>query len=162
MPVDPAVVKARQDALSRGLVDAASDPRIPDGIMANCVPDPSVAFVQTGERGVPFVVRVVFKGDKYGLDFCLEHDKDMPLIEFYDARHWHTPFGQFVSRYRYKEVADCQKERRGIQLDGGTPSWCVDFEAVDMAVNLAQALAAEKGYRLTMPVSRPDNGPSPF
>ena len=44
---------------------------------------------------IPFLVRVVEQRDSYGLDNCLIHDKKEPLVEFYDARYNHTPFGQF-------------------------------------------------------------------
>ena len=44
-------------------------------------------------------VRIVTKGQKYGLDFCLTHTSDEPLVEFYDRDNAHTEFGQFASRY---------------------------------------------------------------
>ena len=43
-----------------------------------------------------FNVRVVNKGDKFGRDFCLTHESEKPMVEFYDARYPHTEFGQFV------------------------------------------------------------------
>ena len=38
------------------------------------------------DGGRPWVVRLVFSGMAYGLDFKLTHDKEKPLVEFYDAR----------------------------------------------------------------------------
>ena len=43
-----------------------------------------------------FNVRIVRAGDRYGRDNCLTHDKDEPLVEFYDSRYPHTEYGQFV------------------------------------------------------------------
>ena len=37
--------------------------------------------------GREFYVRVVFKGEHYGREDCLTHDKADPLIEFYDRAH---------------------------------------------------------------------------
>ena len=75
-----------------------------------------------------FNVRVVNKGDKYGLDFCLTHDGDKPLVEFYDVRYPHTEFGQFVSRYYVETILEDKgygDKARGLQLDGGIPEWTV-------------------------------------
>jgi hypothetical protein len=76
-----------------------------------------------------FNVRVVRKGDRYGLSFCLTHDKDEPLVEFYDARYPHTEFGQFVSRYHLSTILE--RDNAGLCLDGGVPEWSVS--ANDMA-----------------------------
>jgi hypothetical protein len=37
----------------------------------------------TAANGHAYLARIVFKGDRYGLDGCLTHDKDDPLVEFY-------------------------------------------------------------------------------
>jgi hypothetical protein len=70
-----------------------------------------------------FNVRVVSKGDRYGLDFCLTHNKDEPLVEFYDARYPHTEFGQFVSRYNFSTI--WERDDAGLCLDGGEPEWSI-------------------------------------
>ena len=69
-----------------------------------------------------FTVRFVNKGDTYGRDFCLTHDKEDALIEFYDSRYPHTEFGQFVSRYYVKTL---RGHTNGLSLDGGIPEWTV-------------------------------------
>jgi hypothetical protein len=72
-----------------------------------------------------FNVRIVNKGDKYGLNDCLVNDK-APMVEFYDTRYPHTQYGQFVSRYYVDTIldgSDC-----GLCLDGGVPSWTVSAE----------------------------------
>lgn len=89
-------------------------------------------FTSTNE--VPFVVRIVRSGDRFGLDGCLEHKGDNPMIEFYDARFDHNPWlpfkGQFVSRYYLTTLIG---HRGGLMLDGGVPAWDLneaDFEGV--------------------------------
>jgi hypothetical protein len=77
-----------------------------------------------------FHVRIVQTGDRYGLNFCLTHDKKDPLVEFYDARYPHTEFGQFVSRYYVSTILEGQN--RGLCLDGGEPEWSIC--ASDMAL----------------------------
>ena len=75
-----------------------------------------------------FNVRVVNKGDKYGRDFCLTHDEDKPLVEFYDSRYPHTEFGQFVSRYYVSTILGDDgygSKNSGLCLHGGEPEWTV-------------------------------------
>lgn len=78
-----------------------------------------------------FNVRIVNKGEKYGRDFCLTHDGDKPMVEFYDARYPHTEFGQFVSRYYVETILGDGNKKTGLNLDGGVPEWTVSAE--DMA-----------------------------
>jgi hypothetical protein len=53
------------------------------------------------DRGIPFHVRLIRKGDFYGANMNIKHKEDEPLIEFYDTRFvkGFTILGQFVSRY---------------------------------------------------------------
>lgn len=86
-------------------------------------------FSFTAAHGVPFTVRVVLLGDRYGLNNCLTHEKEEdPLVEFYDARYPHTEHGQFVSRYYASTLCEGRSrlERVGLCLDGGIPAWSVD------------------------------------
>ena len=81
-----------------------------------------------------FNVRVVTKGEKYGRDFCLTHDGDKPLVEFYDARYPHTEFGQFVSRYYVETILGDDgygPKDGGLSLDGGIPEWTVPASDMD-------------------------------
>ena len=53
-------------------------------------------MIQIGE----YNVRLVTKGDRYGLNDCLVHDEDKPMVEFYKRGYpVHGPRGFFVSRY---------------------------------------------------------------
>ena len=78
-----------------------------------------------------FNVRVVFRGEGYGLNDSLIHDKDGVLVEFYDNRHG-TDRGQFVSRYYASTLLENDNRGRGLILDGGVPAWTVP--ANDMAL----------------------------
>ncbi len=60
------------------------------------------------------------------------------LVEFFDTRHKHTEFGQFVSRYYLKTIQDCTD---GLDLMGYEPSWKIGAEGMVMA------LAALKKWR---------------
>lgn len=86
------------------------------------------------ELGVPFKVRVVQPGERYGRDNCQVHDDMDPLVEFYDERF---PFytdpegvvlGQFVSRYSASTIANAAG---GLQLDGGIAEWRVSSTDMD-------------------------------
>jgi hypothetical protein len=83
-----------------------------------------------------FNVRVVNKGDKFGRDFCLTHDSDKPMVEFYDARYAHSEFGQFVSRYNVETILGKDRWGRaegGLCLDGGNPNeWSVSEHHMDI------------------------------
>lgn len=49
-----------------------------------------------------FNVRIVARGDGYGVNDSVVHDHDDPLVEFYDSKADARKFGkrgQFVSRY---------------------------------------------------------------
>jgi len=71
-----------------------------------------------------FNVRIVNNGQSYGRTGSLVHDRDDPLVEFYDSRYPHTEFGQFVSRYYASTLLD--GSTGGLCLDGGNAdSWTV-------------------------------------
>ena len=62
-----------------------------------------------------FNVRIVRAGDRYGRDFCLTHDKDEPLVEFYIGDY-------FVSRYYVATILGTDGYGSGVGgliLDGG-------------------------------------------
>lgn len=89
-----------------------------------------------------FNVRIVSKGDKYGRDFCLTHEGDKPMVEFYDARYPHTEFGQFVSRYYVETILGDGNEKCGLSLDGGIPEWTVSASDMDTVRNFLKEVAA--------------------
>jgi len=84
-------------------------------------------------------VKLLFKGDKYGLDNCLTHNKDKPLIEFHDLKYIDKfgKDGQFVSRYDLGTIlfegyafsksqlmnASERDSQYGITLQGDVDGW---------------------------------------
>ena len=52
-------------------------------------------MIQIGD----YNVRLVTKGDRYGLNDCLAHEEDKPMVEFYSTKVQKTGRGYFVSRY---------------------------------------------------------------
>jgi hypothetical protein len=92
-----------------------------------------------------FNVRVVNKGEKYGLNFCLTHKQEKPLVEFYDARYPHTEFGQFVSRYYVETILGEDgygSKEGGLSLHGGIPEWTVSAKDMDIVRNFLKGVAA--------------------
>jgi hypothetical protein len=90
-----------------------------------------------------FNVRVVNQGDKYGRDFCLTHNGDKPMVEFYDARYPHTEFGQFVSRYYFETILGDDgygHKSGGLSLDGGIPEWTVSAQDMDTVRTFLKSL----------------------
>ena len=82
------------------------------------------------ENGVTFNYRVIKKGDHYGRNDCLTHDKSDAMIEFYDDRFKHTDHGQFVSRYYIKTLIDHLGDHTGLCLDGGISEWSIDADTL--------------------------------
>jgi hypothetical protein len=87
-----------------------------------------------------FTVRVVFQGDRYGLNFALTHNEDMPLVEFYDSRFAHTEYGQFVSRYYLDTIIDHDD---GLNLDAGVSAWTVPAEAMAEVVKTLKGISCK-------------------
>lgn len=90
--------------------------------------------------GIPFNVKVLFKGDRYGLRKCLVHDEDRPLVEFYDARYDFNPEGQFVSSYYVETILSNNSKDSGLCLDGGIPDWYIDAEAMQEVYRYLQSI----------------------
>lgn len=86
-------------------------------------------FTFTATNGITFLARRVDEGDRYGLDNCLTHPGSDPLIEFYDARHPHCEYGQFVSRYCLSTLQKHNPEC-GLDLHGGERDWKIDAASV--------------------------------
>ena len=86
------------------------------------------------ETNIPFIVRLVEKGDNYGRDLCLTQKTEETTIHFYDARYPHTQLakdvsGQFTggSYYVGTLLQDEDKlSKHGLCLHGGVDSWNVD------------------------------------
>lgn len=139
--------KAAQNTFSRWLLaeayraDESSDPvnyRWVDGEGPVSLP---VLLVKSEEPPTPYLVRMVFKGDKYGLNFCLTHEQEEPLVEFYDTRRMYTIYGLFVSSYYASTLLGIDGwsirsgrtdlTGQGLDLMGYAPEWKVDGAAMD-------------------------------
>jgi hypothetical protein len=92
-----------------------------------------VFFVENSNPHRRFYVRLVQKGDRYGLNLCLEHKDEEPMVEIYDAKHMtdgkFQPMGQFVSRYNVSDFAAIEAFR-GLCLQGDIPEWYIDPSGV--------------------------------
>jgi len=84
-------------------------------------------------NGVPFNVRLVCEGDRYGLNGTLIHSECLngPMVEFYDARYMNgDPAGQFVARYYLRTLLASQDkiegELFGLCLDSAIEAWQID------------------------------------
>jgi len=79
-----------------------------------------------------WTVRVVFRGDKYGLRRCQTHGEKYPMAEFYDSKYagkkGFDREGQFVSRYYASTLMGDVKKiaERGLDLQGDVPAWKVN------------------------------------
>ena len=83
-------------------------------------------FNVTNSNGDDFNVRIVRKGDRYGLNGCSVHNETEALVEVYDAEYPHTEFGQFVSRYYISTLINGKSRNTGINLEGSAPKWRID------------------------------------
>lgn len=109
------------------------------------------------DEGRAFNVRLVRRGDRYGLDDCLVHDKDEPLVEFWDATYEHDPrftseLGQFAGRYclgtltskvGYVGLAPRQVPH-GLALCGHVPAWMVTGGNVDDVITATETALREE------------------
>lgn len=77
-----------------------------------------------------YLVRIVNRGDRYGLNDCLTHLEDKPLVEFWDTRYKHTPRGQFVSRYYVNTLLNFPRYH-ALDLMGGVEGWTLTTTEVD-------------------------------
>tara|TARA_R100000353_G_scaffold175194_1_gene144875 strand:- start:1232 stop:1558 length:327 start_codon:yes stop_codon:yes gene_type:complete len=70
-----------------------------------------------------WIVRLIMKGQKYGRDWCLTHNEDQPLIEFYMAdqnvKRATSKTRGFVSRYYLETLTEKNDAHLGLCLHGG-------------------------------------------
>jgi hypothetical protein len=95
------------------------------------------------DNGMIWTVRVIYQGDNYGLNFALVHDDPRPVVEFYDCRYEHTPYGQFVSRYYIETLMENilpDVPVGGLNLDGGVPSWSISARGMERVIAWLKSL----------------------
>ena len=78
------------------------------------------------------IVRLVLKGDRYGLGGLLVHGQHEPYVEFYDGDYDFSPWlgikGQFISRYNLSTLLE--HDSSGLDLEGGQPKWQINAQEV--------------------------------
>lgn len=92
-------------------------------------------------------VRVIRCGDRHGLNFCLVHDGDDPLIEWWDMSQdpGRFPLGQMASSY-YLSTMLAHTPGVGLDLAGGVAAWKVTAEEFSVVFQqLLAPLAQELG-----------------
>lgn len=111
-------------------------------------------FPVSNVHGIPFVVRIVMPGQRFGAfdekrqrfalvhgaaeQFVPEELRDEPMIEFYDGRYDFTPFGQFVSRYYASTLLD--HDSRALLLDGSHPAMMIEGDELQRVIGAAAAV----------------------
>lgn len=75
------------------------------------------------QSGQSWAVRLIYRGEGYGVDDQVIHEGDEPLAEFFDTRYEHTDLGQFVSHHYRSTLLECGQG--GLILHGEVPSWVV-------------------------------------
>ncbi len=105
-------------------------------------------MVVRNANGREFMVRVVRKGGRYGLNDCLVHEKDVPLVQFWDLKHVNKngfgERGQFVTAYSATELSK-HVDGIGLFLHFGIPEWTVDADPMEEVSDLARQLCQEAG-----------------
>lgn len=89
-------------------------------------------------------VRIVRKGESYGLNNCLTHEYDDPLIEFWDLDASKEKFGeegQFVSSYYLSTFR--RIHGTGLDLYGGVAGWEINADTVTALQEWAGAALAD-------------------
>ena len=87
----------------------------------------------TNDKNKEFKIKLIQKGDNYGLDNCLTHFDVDPMIEFWDVKT-----DQFISRYFLSTLKENQYDGCGITLCGDIPEWSVSYENKKDAIIFAE------------------------
>lgn len=98
-------------------------------------------FKITNNKGREFIARVILTGEPYGRRDCLTHDKDEPLIEFYDATYQDDdrfgPLGQFTGGRYYLRTFKKRNSECDLTLEGRVPQWRITAENVRDSIRFA-------------------------
>lgn len=71
----------------------------------------------------PMVARYIPTGGAYGAGGTLTADQ--PMVEFYDTRHPHTEYGQFVARYNVATFVEGSDTFVPMALHAGVGGWAL-------------------------------------
>jgi hypothetical protein len=122
-------------------------------------------FDFTSPNGVPFTARLLVAGMGYGTirdgTWTLTSDTAEPVVEFFDRRYDHSPFGQFVSSYNMSTLEQRERGPGDLRLDGGVPEWDIsDLNVQDSIAALkprADELQKQKSMLLSVFLSNRGN-----
>ena len=88
------------------------------------------------DKGLTFRVRIVLKGDKYGRNDSVTHDKSDPLVLFYiDESNY------LVSAYYLSTLIEGIDDGCGICLDGGQPELYITYKNKIDSAEFAKKMA---------------------
>lgn len=107
----------------------------------------------TNSSGDEFEVRIIRKGERYGLNDCLVNDEsdrffrpsDPILVEFWDAGQDPKRFQggcQFVNRYGLGTLLSGGTDV-GLNLYGGEPRWSIDADAMKSVYEWLEPITTE-------------------
>jgi hypothetical protein len=96
-------------------------------------------FKVTNDKGNDFIVRIVEKGEWWGRNKALLHEKNDPLVVVFDAdgEKYELTYSQvayrqlnpqMVSHYYLSTLLEGDTLNTGINLHGGVPAWQIDKE----------------------------------
>lgn len=113
---------------------------------------------QTFDKTLPlehWTVRLITKGDRYGLDDCLTYDENKPMVSFYDADYKNVgtfgPYGQFTGGSYYLATLQGKDgfsfgagEHRGeLSLMDNVPKWTVSSADMNVIMDWLDAREAQ-------------------
>lgn len=113
---------------------------------------------QTFDKTLPlehWTVRLITKGDRYGLDDCLTYDENKPMVSFYDADYKNVgtfgPYGQFTGGSYYLATLQGKDgfsfgagEHRGeLSLMDNVPKWTVSSADMNVIMDWLNAREAQ-------------------
>lgn len=79
-------------------------------------------IISNEETGIDFTIRVVEKGDTYGVGFGVTYEKYEPMVEIYDTRYEHSEYGQFVASYYVNTLLHIHEGQKLHMIDY-EPEW---------------------------------------
>lgn len=97
-----------------------------------------------------WVVRIIRKGDVYGLNDKLTHDQNLPMVEFFRHEQGNEDKRFFVSRYYVETLLE--SPARGLQLEGRDPAFTLHPQAHADVLQWLREQCPEVVRRLTLPV----------
>lgn len=108
--------------------------------------DKKVARFTLGSSGDELVIRLILKGDYYGGDLHIVHDKIDPIVEFYYPRRRANKFGRLIESYSLSElVKEVVDRNNGLYLRDDINHWEINVDMLKAIVDWArQSLDSNK------------------